>query len=69
MSVLEIKDLHVAIDDKEILKGVNLVMKTGEISSSWDPMVLVNLLYQQQSWAIPIMKSRKAKSCLMAKIF
>ena len=31
MSVLEIKDLHVAIDDKEILKGVNLVMKTGEI--------------------------------------
>ncbi|MGX7205120.1 Fe-S cluster assembly ATPase SufC [Enterococcus pingfangensis] len=37
MSVLEIKDLHVAIDDKEILKGVNLVMKTGEIHAIMGP--------------------------------
>ncbi|TDE67221.1 ABC transporter ATP-binding protein, partial [Escherichia sp. KCJ4943] len=29
MSVLEIKDLHVSIEDKEILKGVNLTLKTG----------------------------------------
>jgi Fe-S cluster assembly ATP-binding protein len=37
MSVLEIKDLHVAIDDKEILKGVNLEMKTGEIHTIMGP--------------------------------
>ena len=29
MSVLEIKDLHVEIEGKEILKGVNLTLKTG----------------------------------------
>ena len=33
MSVLEIKDLHVSIEDKEILKGVNLTLKTGEIAA------------------------------------
>ncbi len=32
MSVLEIKDLHVEIEGKEILKGVNLDPKTGECS-------------------------------------
>jgi Fe-S cluster assembly ATP-binding protein len=37
MTVLEIKDLHVAIDDKEILKGVNLEMKTGEIHAIMGP--------------------------------
>ena len=31
MSVLEIKNLHVSIEDKEILKGVNLTINTGEI--------------------------------------
>ena len=30
MSTLEIKDLHVEIEGKEILKGVNLTLKTGE---------------------------------------
>lgn len=29
-SVLEIKNLHVSIEDKEILKGVNLTIKGGE---------------------------------------
>ena len=28
-STLEIKDLHVSIEDKEILKGVNLTINTG----------------------------------------
>ena len=31
MATLEIKNLHVAIEDKEILKGVNLVINTNEI--------------------------------------
>lgn len=37
MSVLEIKNLHVAIEEKEILKGVNLTMKTGEIHAIMGP--------------------------------
>ncbi|WP_321383249.1 Fe-S cluster assembly ATPase SufC [uncultured Enterococcus sp.] len=37
MSVLEIKNLHVSIDDKEILKGVDLTMKTGEIHAIMGP--------------------------------
>ncbi|KFE41401.1 Fe-S cluster assembly ATPase SufC [Staphylococcus agnetis] len=36
-STLEIKDLHVSIDDKEILKGVNLTIKTGEIHAIMGP--------------------------------
>lgn len=37
MSVLEIKNLHVSIEDKEILKGVNLKMQTGEIHAIMGP--------------------------------
>ena len=37
MAVLEVKDLHVSIEDKEILKGVNLVMNTGEIHAIMGP--------------------------------
>lgn len=37
MSVLEIKDLHVRIEDKEILKGVNLTFNTGEIHAVMGP--------------------------------
>ena len=37
MSVLEIKDLHVRIEDKEILKGVNLILNTGEIHAVMGP--------------------------------
>ena len=37
MSTLEIIDLHVSIEDKQILKGVNLVMNTGEIHAIRGP--------------------------------
>ena len=36
-STLEIKDLHVSIDDKEILKGVNLTINTGEVHAIMGP--------------------------------
>ena len=44
MSTLTINDLHVSIEDKEILKGVNLTVKTGEVHQSWVQMVQVNPL-------------------------
>src|SRR5512141_33816 len=37
MSQLEIKDLHVSIDGKEILKGVNLTAKQGETHAIMGP--------------------------------
>ena len=37
MSVLEIKNLHVSVEDKEILKGLNLTLKTGEIAAIMGP--------------------------------
>src|SRR5215831_1530757 len=37
MSQLEIKDLHVSIEDKEILKGVDLTIKQGEIHAIMGP--------------------------------
>ena len=30
MNILEIKDLHVSVKDKEILKGIDLIVKEGE---------------------------------------
>ena len=37
MAVLEIKDLHVSIGDKEILKGVNLKTNPGEVHAIMGP--------------------------------
>ena len=37
MSILTIKDLHVNVGDKEILKGINLEIKTGEIHAIMGP--------------------------------
>lgn len=35
--MLEIRDLHVNIDGKEILKGINLSVKTGEVHATMGP--------------------------------
>ncbi len=37
MTTLEIKDLHVNVEDKEILKGVNLTISSGEIHALMGP--------------------------------
>ncbi|MDO8538205.1 MAG: Fe-S cluster assembly ATPase SufC [archaeon] len=37
MNKLEIKDLHVAVEGKEILKGVNLIINQGEIHAIMGP--------------------------------
>ena len=37
MATLEIKNLHVSIEDKEILKGVNLTINTGEVHAIMGP--------------------------------
>lgn len=37
MSVLEIRNLHATVDDTEILKGVNLTLRSGEIHAMMGP--------------------------------
>lgn len=37
MAILEVKNLHVSIEDKQILKGVNLTIKSGEIHAIMGP--------------------------------
>lgn len=37
MSTLEIKDLHVTVGEKEILKGINLTLNTGEVHAIMGP--------------------------------
>ena len=37
MDVLEIKDLHARVEEKEILKGINLTIKTGEVHAIMGP--------------------------------
>ena len=49
MSVLEIKNLHVSVEDKEILKGLNLTLKTGEIAAIMGLTELV-IYSQLLSW-------------------
>jgi len=37
MSLLDIKDLRVRVEDREILRGVNLQMNAGEVHSIMGP--------------------------------
>ncbi len=37
MSTLEVKDLYARVEEKEILKGVNLMIKTGEVHAIMGP--------------------------------
>ena len=37
MSTLKIENLHVCIDNKEILKGIDLTINTGEIHALMGP--------------------------------
>ena len=48
--LLEIKDLHANVGDKEILRGIDLTVREGEthaITRSWAPTVPANPPYRQ----------------------
>ena len=44
--MLEIKDLHASINGKEILKGINLTVKPGEVHALWDLTVRVKVRFR-----------------------
>ena len=43
-NLLTIKDLHASIEGKEILKGLNLEIRPGEVHAIMGPMVQVRVL-------------------------
>ena len=64
MSELAITELHVEIDGKEILKGVNLQLKTGEIHAIMGPngtgkstlseAIMGNPAYKVTQWSVKL---------------
>lgn len=53
---LVINDLHVSIEEKEIIKGLNLEIKGGEIHAIMCQTERVNQHYLLQSWVTQSMK-------------
>ena len=57
MSLLEIKNLHVRVDDREILKGINLTVNAGEVHSIMGPngsgkSTLAQVLARRESYDV-----------------
>ena len=44
--MLEIKDLHASVNGKEILKGINLSVKAGEVHAIMDRTVPERVLFR-----------------------
>ena len=57
MSLLEIKNLHVKVDNNEILKGINLTVNPGEVHSIMGPngsgkSTLAQVLARRESYVV-----------------
>ena len=65
--MLEVKNLHARIGDKEILKGINLTIGDGEVHAIMGPTDQENPLSALSSWAILCMRSLRAKHGIMAR--
>ena len=53
MADLEIKDLHVRTEEREILRGVDLSINRGEIHALMGPNASASRRWRTRCWAIP----------------
>ena len=61
MAELMIKDLHVSIEGKEILKGLNLSVKKGEVHAIMGPNGTGKSTLAYSLWGIQIMRLPRAQ--------
>ncbi len=54
--MLSIKDLHVSVEDKAILRGLSLDVRPGEVHAIMGPMVRAKVPYRQRLPGEKIMK-------------
>ena len=54
--VLSVKDLTANVDGNQILKGVNLEVRAGELHAIMGPMVLVKVRFLRFWRGTPVMK-------------
>ena len=54
--MLEIKDLHASINGKEILKGINLTVKPGEVHAIMGPNGSGRVLCRRYWWGIRLLR-------------
>ena len=54
LAELVVKDLHVSVENKEILRGVNLTVRQGEVHAMMGPNGSARALWPTPSPGIPI---------------
>ena len=54
--MLEVKDLHASVNGKEILRGINLSIKKGEVHAIWDLTARARVHCRLSWWAIRLSK-------------
>lgn len=69
MSTLSIKDLHVQVEDKEILKGLSLVIREGETHALMGPNGNGKSTLLAAIMAIRSTRSLRARSCWTAVMY
>ena len=67
-ALLDIKDLKVSVEDKEILKGINLSIGDGEVHAIMGPNGGGKSTLCNSIMGSPITVWMEAKSCLRARI-
>ena len=67
--MLEIKNLHVEIDGKQILNGLDLSIEKGEVQRSWARTAQASRRSPMCSPARTTMRSPKARCCSTARAF
>ena len=66
--MLEIKDLHASINGKEILKGINLTVKPGEVHAIMGPKRVPERVRFLLFWWKSCFEVTKVRSLSMARI-